>query len=81
MQIISSVVYIVEIWVRRFIYILKLSVAADSYLLSKEFRWFKKADTRGALCHGKTPPCPDPEGGGGTGVRTPPEKSQKYRVS
>ena len=28
-------------------------------------------------------PCADPEGGGGgvQGVRTPPEKSQKYRVS
>ena len=23
----------------------------------------------------------DPEGGGGQGVRTPPEKSQKYRIS
>ena len=60
-------------------------MAADSYLLSKEFRWFKKADTRGALCHGKTPPCPDPEGGGGgggggTGGPDPPEKSQKLRV-
>ena len=41
----------------------------------------KNADTRGALCHGKTPPCPDPEGGGGTGGPDPPEKSQKYMVS
>ena len=35
----------------------------------------KNADTRGALCHGKTPPCPDPEVG--TGGPDPPEKSQK----
>ena len=33
-----------------------------------------------ALIHPKKT-CVDPEGGGGGGVRTLPEKSQKYRVS
>ena len=37
-------------------YILKLSMAADSYIYcQRNFVGLKYSDTRGALCHGKTP--------------------------